>query len=111
MSDELKPCPFCGGDPSASTERVGNSTWLTFVRCGPCAFDMQMSKWNRRPIEDALRAELEEAREAIRDAAEETSGTSLVDDERLSYEEIQVTRGWRNEWRGLPAVSKALESK
>jgi hypothetical protein len=56
-----------------------------------------------------LRADLAAAEEAIRDAHDETSGAAACDDERLPYEEIQVTRGWRAEWRNLPAVRKALE--
>ncbi len=52
-----------------------------------------------------------EAREAIRDALDETSGAAALDDERLPYEEIQVTRGWRAEWKNLPAVKAAMEGK
>ena len=100
MSDELKPCPFCGGVPNSSTERVGHSTWLTFVKCETCAFDMQMSKWNTRPIEDALRTELEAAREAA--------------DVLLRHVEIvtpESARPMSTTYRLALAVRKALESK
>jgi uncharacterized small protein (DUF1192 family) len=56
MSD-LKPCPFCGGD---SVHAFGR---LEQVRCsnGDCLLVDLLSPedWNRRPIEDALRAEVD----------------------------------------------------
>jgi len=56
MSDELKPCPFCGSKAFAH----GN-----LVRCGTparCATWMYIPSWQQRPLEDHLRAELDEAK-------------------------------------------------
>ena len=73
MTDELKPCPFCGGGgagyiddvqyPDTPHERV----WYA-VTCGKCdangAWDLGKSgaaeKWNTRAVEDALRARIAE---------------------------------------------------
>lgn len=67
MTDELKPCPFCGhADGLDHWEKTED--WeadLMWVSCSHC--DMTISSntgfgadtWNTRPIEDALRAEIE----------------------------------------------------
>ncbi len=68
MSEELKPCPFCG-----STEiRYGYGPLFPVVWCNKCDAQVQdvddvddaIKLWNTRPIEDALNkrvAELEES--------------------------------------------------
>lgn len=46
MSDELKPCPFCGGKPTfvhATSEDIGNGyvcRTLAVISCDHCMFDM-----------------------------------------------------------------------
>lgn len=50
MSEELKPCPFCGSTNGASLD-----AWR-HCECGAVSL---LSKWNSRPIEDALRARVE----------------------------------------------------
>ena len=58
---ELKPCPFCGEQvftPLVSSLDNG------YTRCISCGAKMQRSRWQTRPIEDALNkriAELEES--------------------------------------------------
>ena len=48
----LKPCPFCGKK---------QSEWSPDCACGNPALDsMTKGAWNRRPIEDALRARIAE---------------------------------------------------
>lgn len=73
---ELKPCPFCGGEPKV-TEREG----FAFFWCGECAASSKIAKeseareyWNTRPAEDALKAEgerlkaeIEKLKEAIKE--------------------------------------------
>jgi Lar family restriction alleviation protein len=69
MGDDLKPCPFCGGEIVA--EFFDDPDDPTFVlTCDPCIFQKILSMrepdamawWNRRPGEDHLKAELEKAR-------------------------------------------------
>jgi hypothetical protein len=61
MSEELKACPFCGGK-AITLPRKGN--WAG------CASEhwiwMHTDAWQSRPIEDALRKQLEMAKEAIK---------------------------------------------
>ena len=61
MSEELRPCPFCGGEAELCYSEVD-----TF--CRKCNVMQETELWNTRPIEDALRlriAELEAAQRWI----------------------------------------------
>jgi hypothetical protein len=62
MSEELRPCPFCGEQvfpPLASSLDDG------YTRCGLCGAKMQHRRWQTRPIEDALQARIAELTECI----------------------------------------------
>ena len=54
MSEKLKQCPFCGGEAELCYSEVD-----TF--CRKCNVMQETELWNRRPIEDALRARAERA--------------------------------------------------
>ena len=61
---------------------------------------------------DEYRKEIAALRERVREAAEELSNPSVTfADPRVSYEEIQLTAGWRKEWLSYPEVVRALEEK
>lgn len=70
MSEELKPCPFCGKD----AETDGGLAWCSDV--GNCSLEdinMDIHQWNNRPLEDALtderdalKAKLEQAKETLK---------------------------------------------
>ena len=57
MSEELKPCPFCGSSKIKSHD-YGNVELL--YRCEDCGGEHFHSNWNTRPIEDALQARIAE---------------------------------------------------
>jgi hypothetical protein len=65
MSDELKPCPFCGEKAEIRVKQwidgEGYPDKLVWVECPDCGDTHRPDNWNTRPIEDALRAELETA--------------------------------------------------
>ena len=70
MSEELRPCPFCGAMPMGQDDRYMCST----LGCVMQEDTISAENWNTRPIEDALNsriAELEadnaEFRQLIRD--------------------------------------------
>lgn len=53
MSEQLKPCPFCGGD--AEISRYGNSKMSTMYHCNWCGVALETSeehnhgeRWNER---------------------------------------------------------------
>jgi transcription initiation factor TFIIIB Brf1 subunit/transcription initiation factor TFIIB len=67
MSEEMKPCPFCGGSNWRATSE--ERTCITCSDCGVSViFDfrfMSQTNWNTRPIEDALKSENERFRKAV----------------------------------------------
>ena len=54
MSEQLKPCPFCGKDDSGSA-----LDWDCVCQSESLRDRMTHAKWNTRPIETALKAEIE----------------------------------------------------
>jgi hypothetical protein len=65
MSEELKPCPFCGEIGKAHLDICGDNLYR--VRCINCGVDTHtgweeriypIDRWNTRPIEDTLRKQL-----------------------------------------------------
>ena len=64
MSDNLRPCPFCGTPPQANTwVFYGISETRYFCPNQECPLSVRTStleRWNRRPIEDALTARVAE---------------------------------------------------
>lgn len=63
-NDELKPCPFCGGEPDIEVKFVpstdGEDYKYTFISCPVHNFIHDAETWNTRPIEDELRARIAE---------------------------------------------------
>lgn len=93
MSEELKPCPFCGNkDVILSDYRlVGNDTcWK--ITCLHCRLVMSgankqllLNLWNTRPAEDALKAEVERLKAEL-DAQKSVSKIAYHDIKRLCEE-------------------------
>jgi len=54
MSEELRPCPFCGGT-NICTEKGINLNY-----CDSCSAEANIEHWNTRPIEDDLRKRIAE---------------------------------------------------
>jgi hypothetical protein len=66
MTEELKPCPFCGAPASDMIDNGGDFESHT-IGCSFCFYDGFNDKdWNIRPLEDTLRAEVAELKEAAR---------------------------------------------
>lgn len=82
MSEELKPCPFCGADPDISVQEDDTEDTYYVVACTNCNMahsssddeNVAIRNWNDRPIEDAQAAriaELEAERDRLREALQE----------------------------------------
>ena len=62
MSEELRPCPFCG------SADIRTEPGINLNYCDKCSAEANIEHWNTRPIEDALNkriAELEAERRWI----------------------------------------------
>ena len=106
MSEELKPCPFCKSsaqivDSWSSTDKLkaiqcsgdelNNRTGCPANNCeqdeqggfGFEGYDEEelIKVWNKRPIEDQLRAENERLKEALREIAEDSNYREDSDNE------------------------------
>jgi hypothetical protein len=67
---ELKPCPFCGGEP---TESIEDSWGNAAISCQECCYVVLGEKlWNTRAT-DKSTERLIDAADAVRDNAEPTS--------------------------------------
>ncbi len=57
MSEELKPCPFCGSHAYGYRENFGMNGSLYFIQCNGCTAQVSaandraacVAEWNRRP--------------------------------------------------------------
>lgn len=71
---QLRPCPFCGTDSSDGFK--ASDSHQRYIGCCACSLgcvkDTQVNRetWNTRPLEDALRTELEQVK-TERDVATE----------------------------------------
>lgn len=70
MSDELKPCPFCGNS-AVLVNKDGiiddPLEWVSCIEdsCMPVPIRFSKGAWNTRPIEDVLTAERDAARAEV----------------------------------------------
>jgi hypothetical protein len=63
MSEELKGCPFCGELPMPVIVDNKINYYCENRDCQFKGIDLPKNVWNTRPIEDALRKQLEAARD------------------------------------------------
>ena len=95
MSEELKPCPFCGGEAELCYSEVD-----TF--CRKCNVMQETELWNTRPIEDALNkriAELEALVERLIEAGNELEAGLDEYWEELSTREVANWRRLVKDWK------------
>jgi hypothetical protein len=101
MSEELKPCPFCGIIPVRKISGVQ----IVVCKTDGCTnsgvhFD-DNEKWNTRPIEETLRAENERLRAALEWYADEKNWH--VNSRGVCY--------WTNHGHGANRARAALEAQ
>ncbi len=109
MSEELKPCPFCGNvheitetwydGPLYGVEGDGCPVWVTaFEEDDTREREKVVNLYNSRPIEDALRAELEAERQKTRWMSV-SDAEPLEDEVGWYYVIISKRRVWAK-WNG-----------
>ena len=112
--DELKPCPFCGGEAEYWGDD-GKAGCASDMGSG-CPFDevMYAHEWNTRPIEDALRAERDELRRMLDAvlALEEPVETALrAEVERLKAELDKTHEAWLDWQVGLRTMGEVFNNR
>jgi|WetSurMetagenome_2_1015567.scaffolds.fasta_scaffold178668_1 hypothetical protein len=65
MSDELKPCPFCGSTNlmKQSTLETIQRKYYRWIHCENCGASGK--SWNNRPIEDVLQKRIDELIQSV----------------------------------------------
>lgn len=106
MSEELRECPFCGKSDKVtiytdSMAHRGELLWIRYgVKCKRCHFwiptyakkEAAIHKWNSRPAEEALKAEIARYRRALYNLKEDCAQRkhfAVSDEEKMFlYETI-----------------------
>ena len=101
MSEELRPCPFCGEEPVQSGNFVacGNENCPTCDNYWTDPQILTIEQWNTRPIEDELRAEIERLKVRIEEL--EAAGTILRDCFSLHKPNWLIDKDAIKEWDEL----------
>jgi len=121
MSEELRPCPFCGESVELDYSELPNRKhW--FITCECCGMMYQSSisqrkyvkvDWNNRPIEDALNAriaELEAENDILKDHLREAK--NILIDKNLQIDSL-YEEGYKLQQRiaELEAENAALKAE
>ncbi len=95
---ELKPCPFCGCEPTSSDEFDDEVLFYGCTKDIDCPlYDapfVNMANWNNRPIEDALNARIAEL-EGLVDKLIEIGDRLVFPDGVFDDEQSVIERDWR----------------
>lgn len=97
MSDELKPCPFCG---QPNKLHKGNCYLMRYYGVDDQAVMRRM--WNTRPVEDQLRADLAAAQQRIAALEEALSVRVAIDD---------TNRTLAEDWKQMCRAARAAEKR
>ncbi len=94
MSEELRPCPFCGGT-NICTEKGINLNY-----CDSCSAEANIEHWNTRPIEDALHTRIAELEALVDELV--NIGDNLFD----SLNPIAWKHEWLDKWWKLSSCRR-----
>jgi Lar family restriction alleviation protein len=73
MNEQLKPCPFCGGESQPESIHGGQAFYVECTECevetpAESTFEKAITAWNRRPEPAQLTPEMAAAIEVLREA-------------------------------------------
>jgi hypothetical protein len=100
MSNDLKPCPFCGNEVGiihcvGSPKMDGN--WISCDTCERAFIHASgdgVKIWNSRAIEDKLKAEIESLKASIKNLEQ-----SHKDQQEIGYQEYDRQKGEAEYWQ------------
>lgn len=78
MKEQLKPCPSCGAKNTDNVTLISelyDADKYKYGKCFQCG--IRMYDWNKRPIEDALQAELNQLRKDNQALVEQINALAL----------------------------------
>lgn len=99
MSEERKPCPFCGAAPQERFVAAGDGSYFE-ISCRSCAVAMTERLWNRRTPGIATQKLLDTyAKHIVETARKMDRGQGFTPD---VLEMVQDMEGFIAEWKGKP---------
>ncbi|EHL99579.1 restriction alleviation protein, Lar family [Acetobacteraceae bacterium AT-5844] len=121
MSEELKPCPLCGGTPDAGLQKTPEGNYRNIIYCTDCGLSVDAvfskdepkggGKWNRRatPSPDSAAGEVESETHVLVD---DGLGAAPLD-MGSPAEAARILARLTAEWRELrqPSMGTAAEQK
>lgn len=97
MSEELKPCPFCGFDTICEENHL--------VFCLNCGTSNHISEWNTRPVEDALQVRIAEL-----EAENERLQNKLIIVHEKAMEDTSAALFWYAKAKGISLEHTSIEN-
>lgn len=106
----LKKCPFCGSE--AKVDGFGSVECSNIMSCAASDLAMHYANWNRRPIEDALQAKLDQATEDMAKYLNIVVDLQAANDRLAEALERITYHGGMMEWMEMnaPEVRQEIES-
>jgi hypothetical protein len=103
MSDELKPCPFCGVN-NWQYQAYFYFSGTTVYKCGECGTIADWSTINARPIEDALNKRIAELEAQLEEHEVIAANTGILTSQR----ELEAAQRWIPVSEKLPETYKPV---
>jgi len=105
MNEELKACPFCGGEEMEVLHLKGTIIHPHYyVKCDDCgSTGHNVKAWNTRPIEESLQKRIDEMEKVVR------YGIHLTGGEGISNLNFRETETFTNLYIRLRDLNRGLQ--
>jgi hypothetical protein len=89
MSEELRPCPFCGGVPDPL---LGGPESCTNDRCGCVFLGHYNTTWNTRPVEDAQAQRIARLERVLRAVDARVADADTIYEDNWPWGDVEYKR-------------------